>query len=36
LNLTKACARWDQVVHINSYHIDGFPPIANSTPRNLY
>jgi enamine deaminase RidA (YjgF/YER057c/UK114 family) len=34
--LTKAGATWDHVVHINTYHVGGFPPIVNDTVVKLF
>jgi len=29
-------ARWPHVVHVNSYHVGGFPPVINETMAKLY
>lgn len=34
--LSKAGATWDHVIHINTYHVGGFPPIVNDTIVQLY
>ena len=34
--LATAGASWEQVVHVNSYHVGGFPPIVNKTMTSLY
>jgi enamine deaminase RidA (YjgF/YER057c/UK114 family) len=34
--LTTAGAGWQHVVHINSYHTGGFPPLVNETMAKLY
>ncbi|MFC3126012.1 RidA family protein [Pseudoroseomonas globiformis] len=31
LVLADAGAAWDHVVHVNTYHVGGFPPIVNQT-----
>lgn len=36
LVLAKAGATWDQVIHVNTYHVGGFPPIVNDTIVKLY
>lgn len=36
LVLTKAGASWGDVVHVNTYHVGGFPPIVNDTIVKLY
>lgn len=36
LVLAKAGATWDHVIHVNTYHVDGFPPIVNDTIVKLY
>ena len=36
LVLKEAGARWDHVVHVNTYHVGGFPPIVNDTIVRLY
>ncbi|KAB2739985.1 RidA family protein [Brucella anthropi] len=36
LILAKAGANWDHVVHVNTYHVGGFPPIVNETIVKLY
>ncbi|KAA0972970.1 RidA family protein [Pseudomonas sp. ANT_H12B] len=34
--LATAGASWDQVVHVNSYHVGGFPPEVNEVMARLY
>ncbi|MFC6631791.1 RidA family protein [Microbulbifer taiwanensis] len=34
--LATAGASWKHVVHVNSYHVGGFPPIVNETMARLY
>ena len=34
--LAMAGASWEHVVHVNSYHIGGFPPAVNETMARLY
>lgn len=34
--LATAGAGWNHVVHVNSYHVGGFPPIVNETIAKLY
>lgn len=34
--LAVAGAGWQHVVHVNSYHVGGFPPIVNETMTRLY
>lgn len=34
--LKEAGASWDHVVHVNTYHVGGFPPIVNDTIVRLY
>lgn len=36
LVLAQAGASWDHVVHVNTYHVGGFPPIVNHTIVKLY
>ncbi|MFB8342772.1 RidA family protein [Brucella cytisi] len=36
LILAKAGANWSHVVHVNTYHVGGFPPIVNETIVKLY
>lgn len=36
LILSKAGASWDHVIHVNTYHVGGFPPIVNDTIVKLY
>lgn len=36
LVLDRAGATWDEVIHINTYHVGGFPPIVNDTIVKLY
>lgn len=36
LVLSKAGASWDHVIHVNTYHVGGFPPIVNDTIVMLY
>lgn len=36
LVLTESGASWDHVVHVNTYHVGGFPPIVNETIVRLY
>lgn len=36
LILAKAGATWDHVIHVNTYHVGGFPPIVNETIVKLY
>jgi enamine deaminase RidA (YjgF/YER057c/UK114 family) len=31
-----AAATWAHVVHVNTYHVGGFPPIVNETIVKLY
>ncbi len=34
--LATAGAGWKHVVHVNSYHVGGFPPVDNETMARLY
>lgn len=34
--LATAGAGWKHVVHVNSYHVGGFPPVVNETMAKLY
>jgi enamine deaminase RidA (YjgF/YER057c/UK114 family) len=34
--LAEAGATWADVVHVNSYHVGGFPPKVNATIVKLY
>ncbi|KZD07517.1 RidA family protein [Oceanibaculum pacificum] len=34
--LAAAGAGWEHVVHVNSYHVGGFPPAVNETMSKLY
>lgn len=34
--LATAGAGWEDVVHVNSYHVGGFPPLVNETMARLY
>ncbi|MHA6769031.1 RidA family protein [Sphingobium ummariense] len=34
--LAPAGASWTDVVHVNSYHVGGFPPEVNATISRLY
>lgn len=34
--LATAGAGWQHVVHVNSYHVGGFPPVVNETMARLY
>ncbi|MDD1452161.1 RidA family protein [Sphingomonas sp. H160509] len=34
--LATAGANWRHVVHVNSYHVGGFPPVINETMARLY
>jgi enamine deaminase RidA (YjgF/YER057c/UK114 family) len=34
--LATAGANWGHVVHVNSYHVGGFPPVINETMARLY
>lgn len=36
LVLAKAGAAWRQVIHVNTYHVGGFPPVVNETIVRLY
>ena len=36
LILTAAGAHWPHVVHVNTYHVGGFPPVVNETIVLLY
>jgi enamine deaminase RidA (YjgF/YER057c/UK114 family) len=36
LTLAQADATWRNVVHVNSYHVGGFPPAVNETIVKLY
>jgi len=36
LVLTEAGAGWSHVIHVNTYHVGGFPPIVNETIVRLY
>ena len=36
LILAKAGANWGHVIHVNTYHVGGFPPIVNDTIVKLY
>ncbi|KIQ36207.1 endoribonuclease L-PSP [Variovorax paradoxus] len=34
--LATAGASWEHVIHVNSYHVGGFPPEVNETMARLY
>lgn len=34
--LATAGASWEHVVHVNSYHVGGFPAVVNETMARLY
>lgn len=34
--LEEAGAKWSDVVHVNTYHVGGFPPIINETIVRLF
>jgi enamine deaminase RidA (YjgF/YER057c/UK114 family) len=34
--LATAGAGWEHVVHVNSYHVGGFPPVVNETMSRLF
>ncbi|SDL38136.1 Enamine deaminase RidA, house cleaning of reactive enamine intermediates, YjgF/YER057c/UK114 family [Modicisalibacter muralis] len=34
--LETAGAGWEHVIHVNSYHVGGFPPEVNETMTRLY
>lgn len=34
--LTTAGASWEHVIHVNSYHVGGFPPEVNATMVKLF
>ncbi|MES2174859.1 MAG: RidA family protein [Pseudomonadota bacterium] len=34
--LSTAGASWANVVHVNSYHVGGFPPVVNETMATLF
>ncbi|AQU81313.1 MAG: hypothetical protein JJT87_01760 [Halomonas sp.] len=34
--LKTAGAGWEHVIHVNSYHVGGFPPEVNETMTRLY
>lgn len=34
--LATAGAGWADVVHVNSYHVGGFPPVVNATIAGLF
>lgn len=34
--LAIAGAGWEHVVHVNSYHVGGFPPVVNETMSRLF
>jgi enamine deaminase RidA (YjgF/YER057c/UK114 family) len=34
--LATAGAGWGHVVHVNSYHVSGFPPVVNETMARLF
>lgn len=36
LVLEDAGATWSDVVHVNTYHVGGFPPVVNETIVRLY
>ena len=36
LVLAEAGANWSHVIHVNRYHVGGFPPIVNQTIVRLY
>lgn len=36
LVLAEAGATWEHVVHVNTYHVGGFPPVVNDTIVQLY
>lgn len=36
LVLADAGANWEHVVHVNTYHVGGFPPVVNETIVKLY
>lgn len=35
-SLATAGANWEHVVHVNSYHVGGFPPVVNETVTKLF
>lgn len=36
LVLAAAGATWEHVIHVNTYHVGGFPPVVNETIVKLY
>ena len=36
LVLAQAGATWEHVVHVNTYHVGGFPPVVNEAIVRLY
>lgn len=34
--LATAGASWKHVIHVNSYHVGGFPPLVNETMVKMY
>lgn len=36
LVLAEAGASWGHVIHVNTYHVGGFPPVVNETIVKLY
>jgi len=34
--LVAAGATWEHVIHVNSYHVGGFPPAVNETMARLF
>jgi len=34
--LAAAGATWEHVIHVNSYHVGGFPPAVNETMARLF
>jgi enamine deaminase RidA (YjgF/YER057c/UK114 family) len=36
LVLASAGANWGHVIHVNTYHVGGFPPVVNDTIVKLY
>lgn len=36
LVLAAAGATWSHVIHVNTYHVGGFPPVANETIARFY
>ena len=34
--MATAGATWGHVVHVNSYHVGGFPPAVNETMTKLF